>query len=236
MYHTHMFKHVSDAIRHYPPKQTPHPTPPSLLPPSPIQRKITLLASLFPLQCRVRHGPFLFLCPTPRIPFILFSISLVQFLCVLYSASRGFQDEALDSEGPRLAFEKMAKEVNQLAAAAAANAGAGAPPPAVKTADDVSVASTPPSRVPSTTSISCVVPISPFAFATFWDAQGTKKPLEVFSVAVEMLFAPRHCVGLAVSRCGMPCGVVLCSVVQRSAARRGAVYLVSSKHGNACNK
>lgn len=46
------------------------------------------------------------------------------------------QDEALDSEGPRLAFEEMAKEVNKLAAA---QAGPGAPPPAVKTADDVSL-------------------------------------------------------------------------------------------------
>lgn len=69
--------------------------------------------------------------------------------CIPYPASRAFQDEALDSEGPRLAFEKMAKEVNQLAAVAAANAGAGAPPPAVKTADDVGAASTPPEcRVP----------------------------------------------------------------------------------------
>lgn len=49
------------------------------------------------------------------------------------------QDEALDSEGPRLAFEEMAKHVNALAAAAAARAGPGAPPPPVKTADDVGV-------------------------------------------------------------------------------------------------
>lgn len=54
------------------------------------------------------------------------------FLCV--------QDEELDSEGPRRAFEAMAKEVNELAAAAAAKAGPGAPPPAMKTADDVSIA------------------------------------------------------------------------------------------------
>lgn len=49
------------------------------------------------------------------------------------------QDEALDSEGPRLAFEEMANQVNALAAAAAAQAGPGATPPVVKTADDVSV-------------------------------------------------------------------------------------------------
>eukprot|EP00903_Cladosiphon_okamuranus_P015215 g14063.t1 len=47
------------------------------------------------------------------------------------------EDEALDSEGPRLAFEEMAKQVNALAAAAAAQAGPGATPPVVKTADDV---------------------------------------------------------------------------------------------------
>ncbi|CAM9536473.1 unnamed protein product [Pylaiella littoralis] len=48
------------------------------------------------------------------------------------------EDEALDAEGPRLAFEEMAKQVNDLAAAAAAaQAGAGATPPPVKTADDV---------------------------------------------------------------------------------------------------
>lgn len=63
-----------------------------------------------------------------------------------YSVPRAVQDEALDSEGPRLAFEEMAKEVNQLAAAAAAKASAGAPPPAIKTADDVSACfGTPPS-------------------------------------------------------------------------------------------
>eukprot|EP00752_Nemacystus_decipiens_P005177 g4697.t1 len=47
------------------------------------------------------------------------------------------EDEALDSEGPRLAFEGMAKKVNALAAAKAAQAGPGATSPVVKTADDV---------------------------------------------------------------------------------------------------
>lgn len=47
------------------------------------------------------------------------------------------QDEPLDAEGPRLAFEEMAKQVNALAAATAAQTGAS--PPAAKTADDVSV-------------------------------------------------------------------------------------------------
>ncbi|CAN0338794.1 unnamed protein product, partial [Ectocarpus sp. 8 AP-2014] len=45
------------------------------------------------------------------------------------------EDEPLDAEGPRLAFEEMAKQVNALAAATAAQTGAS--PPAAKTADDV---------------------------------------------------------------------------------------------------
>lgn len=50
------------------------------------------------------------------------------------------QDEALDAEGPRAAFEKMAQEVNDLAQAAATAKGdsaSNAPPIAKKTADDV---------------------------------------------------------------------------------------------------
>lgn len=59
-------------------------------------------------------------------------------LCVPAGMPLPPQDEALDSEGPRLAFEEMARQVNALAATAAAQAGPGATPPAVKTADDVS--------------------------------------------------------------------------------------------------
>lgn len=67
--------------------------------------------------------------------------------CVVYPPLRfrrgeclflSFQDEALDSEGPRRAFEDMAREVNELAVTAAAMVP-GAPPVVFKTADDVSL-------------------------------------------------------------------------------------------------